>query len=403
MSQIELIGLSGPGLSGEQWPMLRRCRTIVVSRRHRSLVAGLACALIDIAPVAAMLDQVGVALPAGDVAVLASGDPLFYGIGRTLIDRFGADRINVHPALSAVQLACARFRVPWDDLVVVSLHGRSGGDIPGQVLRHGKVMLLTDRENSPTLIAQRLLEAFEHSGDQERIDAIRIRVAENLGLADERLSQGSLAQIATEIFAPLNMVLVEQPGFVPQSMRFGLNEEEIQHSRGLITKDEVRAATLHTLRLPATGVFWDIGGGSGSVSLEAARLNPELAIHTIEKKPEEQANIRANIRRFNAYSIRLVSGEAPEALIDLPKPDRIFIGGSGKRLESIIEAAAARLAEGGRMVINAVLEQTETTAVACLQRLGLRVASSTMTVTRRQHPDGETRLFNPITLIIGDK
>jgi precorrin-6Y C5,15-methyltransferase (decarboxylating) len=198
------------------------------------------------------------------------------------------------------------------------------------------------------------------------------------------------------------MMLVEQPPRA-EILRFGLREDEIRHSRGLITKDEVRAATLHRLRLPATGFFWDIGGGSGSVSLEAARLNPGLAVHTVEKNPEALENIRANIRTYGAYNIHLISGEAPEALIGLPAPDRIFIGGSGQRLEAIIETAVDRLAKGGRIVINAVLAATETTALHCLQRLQLKVASSTLAVTRREYPGGAPRVFNPITLITGDK
>ncbi|ADW19155.1 precorrin-6y C5,15-methyltransferase (decarboxylating), CbiE subunit [Desulfobulbus propionicus DSM 2032] len=403
MSRIELIGISGKALNSEQWPILRRCRAIVASRRHRPLVAGLLHPLIDIAPVDAMLHQVDTALIDGDVAVLASGDPLFYGIGRTLIARFGADRLRIHPALSAVQLACARFRLPWDDLTLLSLHGRTVQDLAGRILGRGPMMLFTDSRNSPDRVAATLLNALTACEDRERIAAIRIRVAENLGLADERLTSGSLAEIAAGHFSALNMMLIEQPQPSAADLCFGLREDEILHSRGLITKDEVRAATLHRLRLPATGVFWDIGGGSGSVSLEAARMCPDLSIHTIEKKPEEQANIRANIRRYGAYAIHLVSGEAPDALANLPAPDRIFIGGSGQRLEPILEAAVARLAAGGRIVVNAVLEQTETTALAALQRLGLRVASSTLAVNRRLSPDSEPRVFNPITLITGDK
>lgn len=403
MSRIELIGISGSALTGEQWALLRRCRAVAVSRRHQPLVADLGCRLIDIAPVAAMLTQVEQALETGDVAVLASGDPLFYGIGRTLLARFGPERITIHPALSALQQACARFRIPWDDLAVVSLHGRTGADIAGRVLRHARVLLFTDRVNSPDRIAAVLLAALEECGDRQRLAGLRIQVAENLGLADERLTSGSLAEIAGRAFAPLNIMLVEQPPLPPAAIRFGLREQEIQHSRGLITKDEVRAATLHRLRLPATGVFWDIGGGSGSVSLEAARLNPDLSVQTVEKKPEGLENIRENIRRYGAYNIRPVSGEAPEALEGLPAPDRIFIGGSGSRLEAIIETAVARLADGGRIVVNAVLPQTETTALQCLQRLRLRVESSTLAVTRREYPSGASRVFNPITLITGDK
>jgi precorrin-6Y C5,15-methyltransferase (decarboxylating) len=403
MSRIELIGVKGPSLSSEHWPIVRRCRAIVVSNRHKCLVTGLLLPLIDITPVAAMLTRVQEALEDGDVAVLASGDPLFFGIGRTLIEHFGADRLRVHPALSAVQLACARFRTTWDDIALLSLHGRSPQDVVGRILHHPRMMLFTDRLNSPNRIAASLLTTLKAHDDQARIEAITIRVAENLGLSEERLTRGSLAEIADQQFSPLNMMLIEQRRWNRSSPRFGLDEEEIRHSRGLITKSEVRAATLHRLRLPENGVLWDIGGGSGSVSLEAARLCPELSIYTVEKKAEEQSNIRANIRRFGTYTMHLVCGEAPEALADLPDPDRIFVGGSGKRLPAILETAVARLAEGGRIVVNAVLEQSEATTLHCLQQLGLKVASSTLAVSRRTFTDGESRMFNPITLITGDK
>lgn len=400
MSQIELIGINGNAVSGEQRALLQGCCAVVASRRLRFLVDNHKLLMIDISPVSAMLTQVEAVLTSGDVAVLASGDPLFYGIGRSLIDRFGPERIRIHPALSAVQLACARFCLPWDDLPLISLHGRLAHDLPGQVLRHRRALLFTDNQNTPNRVAAILLAALEDCADHERLAQIRIRVAENLGLPDERLSCGTLAEIIDRPFAPLNMVLIEQ---LPQAqrIRLGLCETEIQHSRGLITKDEIRAATLHRLQLPENGVFWDIGGGSGSVSLEAAGLCPNLSIYTIEKKPEEQANIRANIRRYGAYSIHPVNGEAPEALAGLPAPDRIFIGGSGQRLEAILETAVARLKTGGRLVVNAVLEQSATTALSCLQRLGLQVTSSTLALTRHTSI-GTSTVLNPITLITGD-
>ena len=335
MFPIELIGVSGPALSPAQQDLVDSCVAVAVSSRHRPLVEGSNRHILAITPLAAMIPQVREVLREGKVAILASGDPLFYGIGRTLIDHFGPDRINVHPSLSAVQLACARFRVSWDDLHLVSLHGRAAEDIPGRVLRRPKVMLFTDQTNSPDRISAVLLQALKECEDEERIAAIRIRVGENLGLDDERLREGSLSEIAAGRFSPLNMMLIEQPT-ISAPVPLGLTEADIRHSRGLITKDEVRAAALHRLRLPAEGVLWDIGGGSGSVSLEAARLCPGLSIYTVEKKPEEQANISANIRRFGTYNIHLIKGEAPEALEGLPAPHRIFIGGSGQRLPEVI-------------------------------------------------------------------
>ena len=196
---------------------------------------------------------------------------------------------------------------------MLSLHGRPAANAAARILRHERVFCLTDPENSPDALARMLADTLSHCGADDILAGMRMRVAENLALSDERVITGTLAEMASRRFAPLNVVLIEQSA-PPPVPRFGLTEAEIRHSRGLITKDEVRAAALHSLRLPEHGVFWDIGGGSGSVSLEAAALAPELDIRIAEKKPEEQENIKANIRRFGAYNIRLHSGEAPEVL-----------------------------------------------------------------------------------------
>lgn len=399
MSHIELIGIHGPFLDEQQRTLIGRCRAVVASGRHTHLVQDSGLPIIPIAPIGQMVEGVQQHLSIGDVAILASGDPLFFGIGKTLLRYFDPARLRVHPALSAVQLACARFTVPWDDLTLLSLHGRHPDDVAGKILTHSRVMVFTDQTNSPDCIARQLLDALKASGDEERRATVRIRVAENLGLDDEALFAGSLEAAAARQFGPLNMVLIEQPPR-QQHSRFGLTAADIHHSRGLITKDEVRAASVHKLSLPLTGVLWDVGGGSGSVSLEAARINPDLSVYTIEKKPEEHQNIRRNIRSYGAYNMHLICGEAPEALKDLPAPDRVFIGGSGRRLEEIITLCAARLKPGGRIVVNAVLQTTAGKAPMYLRQQGLRVETATIAVTRTT-TDSQPTVFNPITIITG--
>ncbi|PIE60333.1 MAG: bifunctional cobalt-precorrin-7 (C(5))-methyltransferase/cobalt-precorrin-6B (C(15))-methyltransferase [Desulfobulbus propionicus] len=367
MSCIELIGISGLELDPHQHNLLASCSFLVVSRRHLSLIDGYSQPVIPITPIKEMVEKVQQALMQGSVAVLASGDPLFYGIGRNLLSSFPHALIRIHPALSAVQLACARFKIPWDDLTLTSLHGRDKKEIISAILRQPKTMLFTDGTNSPDIIAQRLMTTLEAVEDQDRLAAITVRVAENLALPEERISEGTVHEIARSSFSPLNMMLIEQPK--PQENGcFGLSEPDICHSRGLITKDEVRAVNLHKLCLPTRGVFWDIGGGSGSISLEAARMNPELSVYTIEKKPEEQDNIKNNIKKYAAFNMHLVKGEAPEALALLPSPDRVFIGGSGGRMSSIIDHVNTRLLPGGRVVVNAVLAKNTRSSLSCRSR-----------------------------------
>ncbi|MCW5209036.1 precorrin-6y C5,15-methyltransferase (decarboxylating) subunit CbiE, partial [Desulfobulbus sp. US1] len=394
MSEVFIFGVSGEELPKEQLRKIASCSAVVVSSRHQVLLKGMEIHRIPIAPVEEMVFELAVALNQGDVAILASGDPLFFGIGRTLLERFGPERVHIYPALSAVQLACTRFKLPWDDLPLISLHGRSPGDIVGKILNKPKVMLFTDHHYTPDRIAQELLAVLEEHHDTARIKSIRIRIAENLGLKDERLCSGTLADVAKQEFSPLNMMLIEQrqaEGKENEAAEasdagcvFGLQEDEIAHSRGLITKDEIRAVILHRLRLPRTGVFWDVGGGSGSVSVEAARLCPDLTIYIIEQKEEGHKNIRANILRYNLYNIKLICGLAPEAFADLPDPDRVFIGGSKGLLAEIIPYCAKRLTGTGRMVASAVLKNTAEQAPLLMTANGLDVDSRTVAVTREE-------------------
>lgn len=404
MCNVQLIGVApGSGLNEEQRALVASCGCVVASGRHRLLVEGLGLEVLPIAPVEQALAAIESRLSRTDVAVLASGDPLFFGIGRTLIARFGSGQVLVRPALSSMQLACSRFGEPWDDLAFLSLHGRSADGLAARLLPHPRVFCFTDRVNSPAAVAKALLAACENLADEALAASYTVRVAENLGLADERMFQGSLGEIAAREFGELNVMLLSRPDLSEELPGFGLTEEEIRHSRGLITKDEVRGATLHALRLPPRGVLWDIGAGSGSVALEAARLCPGLLVCAVERNAAELANIRANCRRFGVYNVTAVEGEAPEALTGLPAPDRVFVGGSGGKLPEIIAHAAARLNANGRLLVNGVTAATKERAPALLHGAGLQVTISEISVSRRIFPAGENNTMNPIAIMVGRK
>ncbi len=412
--EILLFGINGAKLDPEHRQLIECCPAVVASERHQELLTGIGIHRIAITPVENMIFELALALQDGDVAVLASGDPLFFGIGRILLERFGPERVQIFPALSAVQLACARFKIPWDNLPLISLHGRTPKLLAGQMLAKPRVLLFTDPQRSPARIAADLLTLLEEHKDAERIRRLRVRVAENLGLPEERLWQGTLEEASQQIFAPLNIMLLEQEPSEEEEPQpgadcvFGLQENEISHARGLITKDEIRAVILHRLRLPAQGALWDVGGGSGSISVEAARLCPNLSIHVVEQKEEGWRNIRANIVRYGLYNITLVRGQAPEVFAKLPDPDRVFIGGSRGLLAEIVAPCAERLAKGGRLVVSAVLQNTAEQAPLLMTANGLEADVRTVSVTRQQKDYGEDgRLsvlpLNPITIITGKK
>ncbi|MBA3007194.1 MAG: precorrin-6y C5,15-methyltransferase (decarboxylating) subunit CbiE [Proteobacteria bacterium] len=431
-TKVRLIGVeNGEQISDKLIDFLQNCRVLVLSKRHRTMFSSIlgqqaAKRLIPIAPVQEALTQVALELAHDDVAIFASGDPLFFGIGRTLLQVFGPERIMVYPARSSMQIAFSRFKIPWDDARFLSLHGRETDNLAASILIHDKVFLFTDHSFSPDMIARSLLIECGKGINSDYM----VHVAENLEMDNERLHTGTLSEIAVRSFDPLNVMILLK--IVPPSTApsFGLSEDEIAHSRGLITKNEVRAASLHALRLPRQGVFWDVGAGSGAVGLEAARLFPELQVFAVEREDEQIGNIQRNREQFQTWNLQVFHGSAPDTLASLPSPDRVFIGGSGGHLRAIIEHAAGRLNPGGRIVVNAVLEKTAQNAPAFLHEQGLTTSLSEIRVTRSSYPqamenptslapvtnapnevplgredrpDQGTQTMHPITIIVGQK
>lgn len=400
MSEIIVMGIDSSGIQTHQHRILEECRLIVCGGRLARQVEKNREVIFPVTPLAEALAKIEDIVPQGIVAVLASGDPLFYGIGKRLLEHFGKEKVSFYPALSSLQEACARFKLPWDDAAIVSLHGRTETHLAGLLLGNAKTFVFTDKNNSPQAIAQQLLNYLELIDEESAQRQILVHVAENLGMPKEKITIGKLKEVASQKYSDLNVLLLEN---LPKKRKssFGLSENELAHSRGLITKDEVRAATLHRLRLPNTGIFWDIGGGSGSVSIEAASLHPRLTIYTVEKKAEELANIKENIRSLQCYNVIPVAGSALHMLESLPDPDVVFIGGSGGDLRKLIERAVPRLAVNGRIVVNGVTAKTIGQAPQLMQENGLQVETSTLTVSR-SGPDGPIS-FNPITIMVGKK
>ncbi len=404
MCKLYVIGLTNTVLTMEQQKILAECSLIVGTRRFAEVAAHLPGRFLEITPLATALDTIRRILPESNVAVLAGGDPLFYGIGRRLLTEFPKERVRIYPALSSIQRACALFQISWDDAKITSLHGRTSEHIPGLLLANRKNLILTDSKNSPDQIASRLLNYLQLIGETVLPDTIKMLVAEDIGLENENIFRGTLLEASRRRFSSLNVVclLIPSSGDNAYNFHFGLPEAEIQHSRGLITKSEVRAASLHQLQLPTHGVFWDIGAGSGSLSIEAARSNPELTVYAIEHKAEELENIKNNIVKFHCYNIVPVFGRAPEALLSLPAPDCVFVGGSSGSLPEIVALLADRLDKAGRLVVNGVIEKTVLAAPRLMKKHGFFVATSVIQVSRTE-PDGRTVDFNPITIMTGTR
>jgi precorrin-6B C5,15-methyltransferase / cobalt-precorrin-6B C5,C15-methyltransferase len=406
MNRIHLLGIDSIHLPPEKVEILQSCATIFSAERFLDLLRPILVGhpdiqVLPVSPIAQAIARMEEMLDVADIAVLVGGDPLFFGIGRNLCRRFGQEIIQIQPAVSSMQLAFARFKIPWDDADFISVHGRPMESLVAQIGALTKVFLLTDAVNSPDVIAASLLSSI---GERNACHYV-VHVAEDLGGENERLTTASLQEIVKGAFGELNVMIITRKVDENQcvSPRFGLQEQEIIHSRGLITKNEVRAATIHALRLPDTGVFWDIGAGSGSVSLETARLLPMLQIFAVERKAEHTLNILANRQVFYTWNLTAIQGEAPGILAILPDPDRIFIGGGGGGLKDILEQSIVRLKPGGIIVVNAVIEKTRLTAPEILHQMGLTVSMATVSVSRSNYPENQIIEFNPITVITGLK
>jgi precorrin-6Y C5,15-methyltransferase (decarboxylating) len=333
------------------------------------------------------------------VVVLASGDPLFFGIGARLVAAFGPDRVTIHPNVSSIAAAFARIKEPWGDIRVFSLHGRRNeGDLLRTLETESKAAVLTDPEHNPAWLA-RLIRARTAGG-------YCMAVIEALGSDSERYGWYSLTQAAARHFADPNIVVLKRetvPAVARSPLVLGTPDECFEHQQGLITKSEVRAVALAKLRLGPGQVLWDLGAGSGSVALEASLLIGNGRIVAVEKDPQRTEQIKANARRFGIRRLNAVQADLPEGLHGLPKPDRIFIGGGGKNLQSIIEAAARHLGPDGLMVVNTVLLQNVNGAVATLQKLGFATEFVQVQIHRSQSMPCGQRLeaLNPVWIITG--
>jgi precorrin-6Y C5,15-methyltransferase (decarboxylating) len=306
------------------------------------------------------------------VVLLASGDPLFYGVARYLCDKLGKDRFDVIPHVSSMQLAFARVKESWDEAYLTNLASQSLSHVISRIRTAQKVGLFTTKEASPSSIAAALIA--------QGLDYFTAYVCENLGSPDERVTRGSLSEIASLEFSDLNvMILVRLPDIPDRPQRlqgkrlFGNPDEcflQSRPKRGLLTQSEVRVIALANLDLGPNSIVWDVGAGSGSVAIEAAQIANDGQVFAIEMDPEDYHLMIENSRTFGTLNLTPVLGEAPEAWSELPDPNAIFVGGTGRAVIPLIESAWPRLRSGGRLVVHVSSLNNVTQAESVLRELG---------------------------------
>ena len=336
------------------------------------------------------------------VTVLSSGDPNYFGLAKKLLEVIEPDGVTIVPTTTVVQQAFARLKLSWERTEVVSLHGRSGmTTFWGALYRashyygSGYLAVYTDPENTPTVIAKRLLGRGQHNW--------RMLVFEDLGTEDERMTSWTLFDAKLRKFSPLNLVVLENLKR-PAPISIGMPEGVYVHEAGLITKREIRVVALGLLELQPYHTLWDLGAGSGSVSIEAAALLPHGSVWSVEKSPLRSEQIAANRAYFGATQVEVIEDDALAAMPHLPSPDRVFIGGGGKDLSFIIRQAHARLKPNGLMVANVISIDALRQATLVMADLGLEL-SVTQLQAARSEPLGDSIFLKPqnqIWLVRGD-
>ncbi len=387
-SKITIVGIGDDGLSGLTETAKKTvlgADVVLGAEATLRLLADLPGRKVVLDPeMTAALRQVREALTARSPVLVNYGDPLFYGVARYLCDRLGKDQFEVVPHVSSMQLAFARVKESWEDAYLTNLSGRPIESVIDRIRTAEKVGLFSSDSYPPARLAQSLLD--------HGIDYFRAYVCENLGQPDERVTQAELPDLVEMEFDPLHvLILIRKPNRPDRAARMGRyrlfgNPDDVfaqsQPKRELITQAEVRSIALAQLDIRPTSIVWDIGAGSGSVSIEAAQLASQGTVYAIEPDPGDLSLIAANCEAFGVPNVRSIPGRAPEVLAGLPDPDAIFIGGTGRQVEPVLKAAYDRLLPGGRLALNVAAIDSLAAAHKILKELAGEVLIWNIAVSR---------------------
>ena len=332
---------------------------------------------------------------AENAVLVYSGDTGFYSGASSMMEKLEAlgVRARVLPGLSSIQLLAAALGRPWQGWNLVSAHGRTCDPVAECMQGRPTFFLTGGSEDPATLCAQLVAEGF---GDVQGV------VGQCLGTPEEKLFRGSVKELAAGRFNSLSVLLVEAAEVLPRRAP-GLPDEAFERGDVPMTKQEVRAAVLAKLAVRPEDILWDVGAGTGSVSVELALAAPRGRVYAVECRPEGCALIKANREKFRTRNLVLVEGLAPAALSDLPAPDAVFIGGSKGSLAAIVDAALDKNPDA-RICVSAIALESLSAAVAALTAKGRTVQVSQIAVSRARAVGGLHLMMaqNPIYLITGE-
>jgi len=399
---IHVIGMGlGPAdLTPSHLALIDRAAVLVGGKRHLSYFKDAKALKKKISsPVSGVLDFIEAHMADGLVVVLASGDPLFFGIGKTLITRLGPDQVLIHPNVTSMAAAFARLKLPWQDAAWVSLHGRDNMSALAKAMDDKDLLcVLTDPKNDP-LVVKKQVDTHEY--------AWQMWVLENLGAPEEKIFSMDEHADVDQVFVQPNVVVLQkgEPAAPPGPLRLGTPDNWFVHEKGLITKASVRVLSLAALELAPDNILWDLGAGSGSVGIEATSFLPDGFVYAVEKNQPRVAQIKANVEWFKVKNLFVTQAQLPDGLSDLPRPDRVFIGGSGKKLDQVLDVVTTVLNPLGRIVVNTILMETLHLAVSVLEEKGFDVSLTQAQISQSRHMPWGRRMeaLNPVWIIAAQK
>ena len=331
------------------------------------------------------------------ILVLASGDPLFFGIGAMFAGIVPKERLTLVPNVSAAQVFFAELGVPWHSAKFFSVHGR-GKPLPWRdVLSSGLSAVYCGPSNTASDVARELVERFPECSGR------RAAAAENLGAPSAKIFEGKLAEIAEMGFGGLSILALlpeESPAAVGDpGLPLGESDDFYEREGDVMTRAEVRAVALSKLRL-GPGTMWDLGAGSGSVGIEAAALCPALSVRAVERKSERAAMLARNAEKMGVGNIQVAIGEALMEMERLPAPRSVFLGGGGSEAAEIAEKAFGRLLPGGVLVAAAITLDTKSLLSGVMKDHLSEVVSVSISRSRKLADTAYLKPLNPVDLYV---
>ncbi len=326
-------------------------------------------------------------------SVLLSGDVGFYSGATKLYEKLDGFDVQVIPGISSLVYFCAKLHTPWQDAALVSAHGREH-DAVGTIQTNAKTFCITGGQTKVNDICCSLV--------QRGLGDVQVAAGQRLSYDDERIVQGTAAELAKVAFEDLAVMLVENPH--PIQRRYAapsLADSDFIRGKAPMTKEEIRALVIAKLRIEPSHVVWDVGVGTGSVSVEATLAASRGTVYAIERNAEALALARQNREAQGALNMVVVEGTAPEVLTDLPAPDRVFIGGSAGNMDAIISAVKDANPQA-RICATAVTLETMSELLACLRARGIEDADIVQVSVARADHVGSYNLMraeNPIYLV----